>query len=83
MDVQQAIIVVMLTAVICIFVSMIIRSVYPSDSQLDKLARIMVLGFVLLPWIMLVTTTDLYVENNRLRQDMTTYMSCQGDPDAA
>ena len=80
MEIQQAIIVVMLTAVICIFVSMIIRSVYPGDSSTDKLARIMVLGFVLIPWVVLVTSTDLYVENYRLRQDMTTYMSCQGDP---
>jgi hypothetical protein len=81
MEIQQAIIVVMLTAVICIFVSMMIKSVYPNDTPTDKLARIMVLGFVVIPWVLLVCTTDLYVENYRLRQDMTTYMACQGDPD--
>lgn len=82
MEIQQAIIVVMLTAIICIFVSMIIRSVYPGDTAFDQTSRIMVLGFVIIPWILLVCVTDLYVENARLRQDMTTYMACQGDPDA-
>ena len=62
MEIQQAIIVVMLTAVICIFVSMMIKSVYPNDTPTDKLARIMVLGFVVIPWVLLVCTTDLYVE---------------------
>ena len=80
MEIQQAIIVVMLTAVICIFIGMITQSLYPDgakleDGQLSKISRIMVFGFVLIPWILIVTITDLYLENAKLKQNMTQYMT--------
>lgn len=79
MEIQQAIIVVMLTAVICIFIGMISQSLYPDGVELGaghsaKMSRIMVFGFVLIPWVLVVTITDLYMENARLKQDMTEYM---------
>ena len=81
MKIQQAIIVVMLTAVVCIFVGMISQSMYPDGMAPDanavpKFARILIFGFVLIPWIVIVCTADLYMENYRLRQDMNTYMKC-------
>ena len=83
MQIQQVIIVIMLTAVICIFVGMITQAMFPSTGGPDVtkmvplIVRVMILGFVLLPWIMLVCITDLYIGQNSLRQDMTTYMkSC-------
>lgn len=70
----------MLTAVICIFIGMITQSLYPDgakleDGQLSKISRIMVFGFVLIPWILIVTITDLYLENAKLKQNMTQYMT--------
>ena len=81
MQIQQAIIVIMLTAVICIFVGMITQSVFPSQGlDVSKLvptmARTMVLGFVLIPWILIVCITDLYIGQGKLQQDMATYMKC-------
>jgi hypothetical protein len=80
MEIQQAIIIVMLTAVICIFIGMISQSLYPDGTalpaeQINKLSRIMIFGFVLIPWILIVTVTDLYLENARLKQNMTQYMT--------
>ena len=80
MEIQQAIIVVMLTAVICIFIGMITQSLYPDGAKLDdghlsKISRIMGFGFVLIPWILIVTITDLYLENAKLKQNMTQYMT--------
>ena len=80
MEIQQAIIVVMLTAVICIFIGMITQSLYPDGMKLEddhvaKMSRIMVFGFVLIPWVLIVTITDLYLENAKLRQNMTQYMT--------
>jgi len=72
MEIQQAIIVVMLTAVICIFVGIITTSQFPED----KMMRIVVFGFVVIPWIMIVTLSDLYIEVTRLRTDMNSHMSC-------
>lgn len=80
MEIQQAIIIVMLTAVICIFIGMITQSLYPDqdsgDNAVNKFARILIFGFVIIPWILIVTVCDLYIENNKLRQDMNTYMKC-------
>jgi len=83
MEIQQSIIVIMLTAIICIFVGMISQSMFPNTGGTDvstlvpKLARIMILGFVLLPWLFIVCITDLYISLSKLKQDMATYMTCQ------
>ena len=83
MEIQQTIIVIMLTAIICIFVGMISQSMFPNTGGADvstlvpKLARIMILGFVLLPWLFIVCITDLYISQSKFNQDMTTYMTCQ------
>jgi len=80
MNVQQAIIVIMLTAVISIFIAMVTMSVYPDkDDSLkafNKLARTVMFGFVLIPWILIVCLTDLYMQNASLRHDMTENMTC-------
>lgn len=87
MEIQQSIIVIMLTAVICIFVGIITQSMYPSSGPdalgnsgtiqlVPKLARIMILGFVLIPWIFIVCVTDLYMAQSKIHQDMATYMAC-------
>lgn len=72
MEIQQAIIVVMLTAVIFIFVGITTMSRFPEDSTM----RIMIFGFVVIPWIVIVTVSDLYIEVTKLRTDMNTHMSC-------
>ena len=72
MEIQQAIIVVMLTAVICIFVGIITTTQFPDD----KMMRIVTFGFVVIPWILIVTVSDLYIELTRLRTDMNTHMKC-------
>ena len=72
MEIQQSIIVVMLTAVICIFVGIITTTQFPND----KMMRIVVFGFVVIPWIMIVTVSDLYIEVTRLRTDMNSHMKC-------
>lgn len=71
----------MLTAVICIFVAMVAMSMYPDkgDEQIqvfNKLARTVLFGFVLIPWIMIVCMTDLYMEQARLKHDMTESLMC-------
>ena len=82
MQIQQAIIVIMLPAVICIFVGMITQSLFPSDGTMDvtklfpTFARTSILGFVLIPWVIIVCVTDLYIGQSRLQQDMATYMAC-------
>lgn len=81
MEIQQAIIVIMLTAVICIFVAMVAMSMYPDKGEesvagFNKLARTVLFGFVLLPWILIVCLTDLYMEQARMRHDLTENMSC-------
>jgi hypothetical protein len=38
--------------------------------------QITVFGFTVLPWIMIVTVTDLYLQVSSLRQDMNSYMKC-------
>lgn len=83
MEIQQAIIVIMLTAVICIFVAMVSMSMYPDSTEIDKnmpgfnkLARTVLFGFVIIPWIMIVCLTDLYIEQAKFRHDMTVNMSC-------
>lgn len=82
MEIQQAIIVIMLTAVICIFVAMVAMSMYPdkgTDTEnigFNKLARTVLFGFVLLPWIMIICMTDLYMEQARMRHNLTDSMTC-------
>ena len=82
MNVQQAIIVIMLTAVISIFIAMVTMSVYP-DKDTDattrafhKLARTVMFGFVLIPWVIIVCLTDLYMQHASLRHDVTQNMTC-------
>ena len=81
MEIQQAIIVIMLTAVICIFVAMVAMSLYPDKGDetvtgFNKLARTVLFGFVLLPWVMIVCLTDLYMAQARMRHDLTESMKC-------
>ena len=79
MQIQQAIIVIMLTAVVCIFVGMISQSMFPdgaNDHGLARITRVVIFGFVLLPWVFVITITDLYISQARLTQDVATYMKC-------
>ena len=76
MEIQQAIIVVMLTAVICIFIGIITTTQFPND----KMMRIIVFGFTVIPWIMIVTISDMYIELGRLKTDMATHMVCEDGP---
>ena len=70
----------MLTAVISIFVAMITMTLYPDSNgpemKFNKLARSVLFGFVLVPWIMIVCLTDLYIQNAAIRQDVTNSLSC-------
>lgn len=80
MNVQQAIIVIMLTAVISIFIAMVAMSVYPDKNDatkvFNKLARTVMFGFVLIPWVLIVCLTDLYMQQASLRHDLTENMTC-------
>lgn len=71
----------MLTAVICIFIAMVAMSMYPDKGEeqiqsFNKLARTVLFGFVLIPWIMIVCMTDLYLEQAKLKHDMTESLTC-------
>ena len=83
MQIQQAIIVIMLTAVISIFIGMVSMSVYPNakgmtdlELKVNKLARTALFGFVLIPWVLIVCITDLYIGQGSLKTDITTYVNC-------
>ena len=84
MQIQQAIIVIMLTAVISIFIGMVSMSVYPNvaggpdavDNKINKLARTAMFGFVMIPWVLIVCITDLYIGQGSLKTDITTYVNC-------
>ena len=71
----------MLTAVICIFIAMVAMSMYPDKGEeqiqgFNKLARTVLFGFVLIPWIMIVCMTDLYLGQAKLKHDMTESLAC-------
>lgn len=84
MQIQQAIIVIMLTAVISIFVGMVSMSVYPpsadtTENALHKLSRTVLFGFVLLPWVLIVCLTDLYIGQGTVQQDIAQMLNqCGG-----
>ena len=72
MEIQQAIIIIMLTAIICIFVGIITTTKFADD----KMMRIVIFGFIVIPWILIVTVSDLYIEVTKIRTDMNSYMRC-------
>ena len=71
MKVTQIILVVILTAILCIFVGMAVQ-----NNVTDPSMRIIIFGFVILSWILLVISIDLYTTLASLRNDMSTHMSC-------
>ena len=75
MKIQQAIIVIMLTAIICVFLGLVLDNLGDMTS-IAPLYKIVMFGFVLLGWIMLITITDLYMSFRTLRTDMNTYIPC-------
>ena len=68
MEVQQIVLVIFLTAVICLFVGIMILRSMPESSSYEKLT---VTGFVILPWIMLVVFSDIYIMLFKIRKDIT------------
>jgi hypothetical protein len=76
MKIQQTIIIIMLTAIICVFLGIVLENVGENLVDIKSLYKIVIFGFVLLTWIVLVTLLDLYMSNTSLRKDMNTYMSC-------
>ncbi len=84
MQIQQAIIIIMLTAVISIFVGMVSMSVYPPEDkdpvmdQMHKLSRTVMFGFIMIPWVVIVCITDLYITQGTILQDVTSSLNCQG-----
>lgn len=83
MQIQQAIIIIMLTAVISIFVGMVSMSVYPPEDKdlvmdkVHKLSRTVMFGFILIPWVVIVCITDLYITQGTILQDVTSSLNCQ------
>ena len=69
MEIQQIVLVIFLTAVICLFVGIMILRSMPNSSSYEKIT---VTGFVILPWIMLVVSTDLYINLINIRKEVTT-----------
>ena len=69
MEVQQVVLVIFLTAVICLFVGIMILRSMPNASSYEKLT---ITGFVILPWIMLVVFSDLYITIFKIRKEVTT-----------
>ena len=68
MEVQQIVLVIFLTAVICLFVGIMILRSMPQATAYEKLT---VTGFVILPWIMLVVFSDIYITIFKIRKDIT------------
>ena len=82
MQIQQAIIIIMLTAVISIFVGMVSMSVYPPTEdamtdRLHKLSRTVLFGFIMIPWVVIVCITDLYITQGTILEDVTQSLNCQ------
>ena len=69
MEVQQVVLVIFLTSIICLFVGIMILRSMPNASSYEKLT---ITGFVILPWIMLVIFSDIYIAIFKLRKDITT-----------
>lgn len=70
MNIQQAMIVIVMTAIISIFVGIML----PSD--MDPFKRTLAYIFVIFIWVFLIVTIDLYVSIYKLRQDVNTYATC-------
>tara|TARA_B100001093_G_scaffold307657_1_gene293624 strand:+ start:363 stop:653 length:291 start_codon:yes stop_codon:yes gene_type:complete len=68
MEVQQVVLVIFLTAVICLFVGIMILRSMPQATAYEKLT---VTGFVILPWIMLLVFSDIYITLFKIRKDIT------------
>jgi urea transporter len=68
MKVTQIILVVILTAILCIFVGMAVQ-----NNVTDPSMRVIIFGFVILSWVLLVISVDLYTTLASLRNDMATH----------
>jgi len=71
MKVSQTILVVLLTAILCVFVGMVVQ-----NNIEDNTMRVVVFAFTLLSWVFLVVTIDLYTSIAQLRNDMNSYLPC-------
>ena len=78
MKIQQIIILIMLTSVICVFLGLILDNIDLSEKiSLPMLMKTIVFGFTMIIWIYTIMIIDLYLTNRSLRKDMNTYMKCQ------
>jgi hypothetical protein len=68
MKVTQVILVVILTAILCIFVGMTVQT-----NVTDPSMRVIIFGFVIISWVLLVISVDLYTMLASLRNDMATH----------
>ena len=67
MNIQQIIIIIIMTAFISVAVGMM-------TSSKDTFTKVLTYGAVMFAWAFLVVTIDLYISIAKLRQDVNTYM---------
>ena len=57
-------------------------SVYPPTEdamtdRLHKLSRTVLFGFIMIPWVVIVCITDLYITQGTILEDVTQSLNCQ------
>jgi len=70
MNIQQAMIVIILTAIISIFVGIML------PAEMESFKKTLTYICVVFIWVFLVVTIDLYVTIYKMRQDLNTYATC-------
>jgi hypothetical protein len=75
MNIQQTMIIIMLTAIICVFVGLILENMDFSNYSIENISKIVVFSLVVLMWVFVVVITDLYISIKQLQSDIHTYMS--------
>lgn len=71
MKVSQILLVILLTAILSIFLGMILQNNIEKTEM-----RVIIFSMTLLSWVFVIVTIDLYTITQNLQKDMTTYMKC-------
>ena len=80
MKVQQVIILIMLTSIICVFLGLTLDGLDNAgklrDMDLSVVLKVVIFGFTMIIWIYTIIVIDLYLSNRNLRKDMNTHLAC-------
>ena len=71
MKVSQILLVVLLTAILSIFLGMILQNNVEKTEM-----KVIIFSITILSWVFLIVTVDLYTITQQRQKDMTSYMKC-------